>query len=196
MNHDQPRGEHRGYGRGGPRGGQGGGGHDSRERRGVPLSDLDPQLTDTSRKVIGCAIDVHRTLGPGYGVDIYRSALVDELKGVAVNTDPDARLDVVFKGKKLGTIAADLFVEKKFIVTVLARPGEVTSFERSQLRAQLKAANVDLGLIINFGERRLKDGLVRVLNIGKINADKGITGHEDDGYEEESGEPGSTVGFS
>lgn len=197
MNHEHSHGgSGRGYGRGGPRGDRGGdrGGH---ERRGVPLSELDPQLTDTSRKVIGAAIDVHRTLGPGYDVDVYRSALSMELKGAGVNADHDSKLDVVFKGQKVGTTSADLFVERKFIVTVLARPGEVTGFERAQLRSQLKAANVDLGLIINFGERRLKDGLVRVLNIEKINADKGITGHDEEGYEEDAGgDAGNTVSFS
>ncbi len=53
------------------------------------------------------------------------------------------------------------------------------------LRGQLKAADLDLGLIINFAERRLKDGLVRVLNIDKINFERG-----DDGMEEDDGHDG------
>lgn len=197
MQGDQPRGEYRGgqHGRGGYGPGQGGHG----ERRGVPLSDLDPALTETSRKVIGAAIEVHRALGPGYAVAIYRAALAGELQALAVNIEHDAQIAVAYKGKTIGTATADLLVEKKFIVTLLSRPGEIGGYERAALRAQLKAANLDLGLIINFGERRLKDGLVRVLNIDKINADKGITGHEGD-FEDEPGHGGhpdpGTVSFS
>jgi len=50
------------------------------------------------------------------------------------------------------------------------------------MRSQLKAANLDLGLIINFGERRLKDGLVRVVNVEKITKEKGLSfDHDEDG---------------
>ena len=167
-----------------PRGGQGG------PRRGVPLSDLDPALTDTSRKVIGCAIEVHRALGPGYPTDIYVNALKMELAGVGVNSEFNAPLDVKYKDQKIGTTTADMFVERKFLVTLMNRPGEIGGYERAQLRSQLKAADLELGLIINFGERRLKDGLVRVLNIDKLNAERG-----DEGYEDEH-DDGNTVSFS
>jgi hypothetical protein len=86
---------------------------------------------------------------------------------------------------------ADLWVGDRFIVKVLARPGEIGSFERNALRAQLRAADVELGLIINFGERRLKDGLVRVLNPDKLNEMRGEGAeggeHAEEGeYEEEA----------
>jgi hypothetical protein len=51
------------------------------------------------------------------------------------------------------------------------------------VRSQLKAANLDLGLIINFAERRLKDGLVRVVNVEKITREKGISFDHDDGHD-------------
>ncbi len=50
-------------------------------RRATPLSDLDPALTDISRRVIGCAIEVHKELGPGYPRAIYCKALMDALEG-------------------------------------------------------------------------------------------------------------------
>jgi hypothetical protein len=83
-----------------------------------------------------------------------------------------------------------MWVGDRFIVEIMARPGEVGSYERNTLRAQLRAADVELGLIINFGERRLKDGLVRVLNPDKLNALKGPGQGEEDvedegGYEDE-----------
>ena len=71
---DRGRGRH-GGGRGGGRGGYR---RDDR-RGGMPLSELDPELTDMSRKVIGCAIEVHKALGPGYPVEVYVNALKGEL---------------------------------------------------------------------------------------------------------------------
>lgn len=170
-----------GYGdRGGDRGGSRGGGYgrgDSGgrggERRGLPLSELDPALTDVSRKVIGCAIEVHKTLGPGFAEEVYLNALCNELTAQGVTFKVHEKIDVTFKDKVVGTIVADLHVDGRFIVEIMARPGEIGSFERSSLRAQLKASDHELGLIINFAERRLKDGLVRVLNMEKINIDRG-----------------------
>lgn len=146
--------------------------YDSRERRGVPLSDLDPALTDVSRKVIGAAIEVHKALGPGFSEDVYAHALQHELESLAVGFKADHSFDVNFKGKKCGSRAADLFVDNRFVVEVMAVPGEIGSLERAQLRALLRVADLELGLIINFAERRLKDGLVRVLNPDKLNLER------------------------
>lgn len=158
-----------------------------RPRRGTPLSELDPALTEVSRKVIGCAIDVHMELGPGYEESVYSSALQAELTAQGVAFKAGHPFDVYFDDKVVGKCVADLWVADRFIVEVMARPGEIGGYERAQLRAQLRAADVELGLIINFGERRLKDGLVRVLNPDKLNEMKG-EGAEGAGEGAEEGE--------
>ncbi len=176
--------------RGGDRGGYRDGG-DRGERRGVPLSELDPALTDISRRVIGCAIDVHRALGPGYDEGVYAEALKGELTAGGINFTQGKAVAVMYKERQVGTIATDLLVENRFVVELLARPGDIGSFERSMVRAQLKAADLELGLIINFAERRLKDGLVRVLNIEKLNIardDESGSEYEDDDEGESTGE--------
>lgn len=187
MNGDYNRGYERGSGRGGY-GGRGGGGRDrdrghrdDDRRGGLPLSELDPALTEVSRRVIGCAIEVHRALGPGYPEEVYANALRAELDAEGIAYQAGHALAVTYKDKPVGQTVADLYVDNRFIVEVMARPGEIGSFERSALRAQLRAADVELGLIINFGERRLKDGLVRVLNPDKLNAMR----EEEEGDEEE-----------
>ena len=81
---DRGRGGRGGYGGGGGGGGRGHGGHGGHgggggDRRGIPLSDLDPTTTEASRKVIGASIDVHRTLGPGFDRSAYFGALRSEL---------------------------------------------------------------------------------------------------------------------
>lgn len=176
-----------GGGHGGGRGGYGAGGGRG-ERRGVPLSDLDPTLTDISRRVIGCAIDVHRTLGPGYAESVYVEALKSELTAGGINFKEGEQLAVKYKDHQVGTITADLVVENRFIVELMARPGEVGGYDRAVVRAQLKAADMELALIINFAERRLKDGLVRVLNIEKLNIARG------DEFEDEADEGGDDAG--
>lgn len=171
--------------RGNQRDNRGGG---DRPRRGTPLSELDPALTEVSRKVIGCAIEVHMELGPGYDESVYLKALQMELDAEGVTYKVGHSFDVYFDDKVVGKTVADMWVGDRFIVEIMARPGEVGSYERNALRAQLRAADVELGLIINFGERRLKDGLVRVLNPDKLNALKGQgeEGVEDEGeYEDE-----------
>lgn len=167
---------------GGYRGGPGPGG--DRPRRGTPLSDLDPALTEVSRKTIGCAIEVHMELGPGYDESVYLNALMDELSHEGVPHKPNHVFPVMFGEKQVGETTADLWVGDRFIVEIMARPGEIGGYERARLRAQLRAADVELGLIINFGERRLKDGLVRVLNPDKLNAMKGEGGEGGEGGDE------------
>lgn len=167
-----------GGGRGGERGGERGG--DRGERRGTPLSELDPTLTDMSRRVIGCAIEVHKALGPGFDESCYVAALKMEMNKAGLKYTLNHAFNVVYQGERVGQVFSDLYVEDRFVVDLMARPGEIGSYERSALRAQLRAADLELGLIINFAERRLKDGLVRVLNPEKLNAMRGDDDMEDD----------------
>lgn len=163
-------------------GGHGGGRH---QRRGVPLSDLDPELTETSRRVIGAAIEVHMALGPGYDKEVYTNALTHELSAEEVPFAQHHAFDVLYDETVVGQTVADLFIDERFIVSIEAFQGEVGSGDRAQLRAQLRAADLELGLIINFGERRLKDGLVRVLNPAKIAALQARhDGEHDESHEE------------
>ncbi|HED52898.1 MAG TPA: GxxExxY protein [Phycisphaerales bacterium] len=161
-------------------------GHGNR-RRGLPLSELDPALTEKSRLVIGGAIEVHKALGPGFSRDIYLNALKIELDAAGLEYEVDTEFEVVYKDQDLGGVSIDIFVEERFAVELLARPGQIGSLERLALRSKLRAADVELGLIINFSERRLKDGLVRVLNPDKLNLTRPEDEHEDE-YEESSDE--------
>jgi GxxExxY protein len=138
------------------------------ERRGVPLSELDPNLTAISHKVIGCARDVHMSLGPGYEPSVYREALKNEMTAQGIPFAVNHPFTVQYKGQTVGSISADLFIADRFVVSVAAVAGEIGSAERHQLRSVLRSGDLELGLIINFAGRLLKDGLVRVLNPDKI----------------------------
>lgn len=151
----------------------------------VPTEDLDPQLTEVSRKVIGFAIDVHKALGPGFEQPIYEKALTLELDQAGVRYRLHHPVPVRYKGQDVGTHALGLFVDDRFVVEVMAVGREIDGLDRTKLRAQLRAADLELGLIINFGERRLKDGLVRVLNPDKLNAMRGEHGGAAGGYDDD-----------
>lgn len=138
------------------------------ERRGVPLSELDPALTAVSHKVIGAARDIHITLGQGFDKQVYINALKVALLADGVTTEENVAFRPKYKDQPVGTAVADMFVDRKFLVEVMSTPTEVQSWDRLRLRAKLKAADLELGLILNFGGRLMKDGLVRVLNPDKI----------------------------
>lgn len=202
-------GDRGGYGdRGGDRGGhRGGGDRGGRGRgprrpdmdgRGVPLSELDPALTETSRKLIGASIEVHKALGPGYDKATYQKAIETELDALGVQYTSNHAIPVIYRGKQVGTRVADILIENKFIADFYAQHREIGASERTGMRAALIAADMELGLIINFSERRLKDGLVRVLNPNKFaqpqqHAGEGHGGeHGGEGHHEhgDSGEQG------
>lgn len=172
----------RGAGRGPSRGGGGG------ERRGIPLSDLDPATTEASRKAIGASIEVHKALGPGYGAEVYANAVRMELDALGVSYKLNQSLPVTYREKQVGTVTVPMLVEDRFVLEIMSRPGEVSTHERLAVRAQLKAANLDLGLIVNFAERRLKDGLVRVVNVEKIQREKGVSFDDDQDVDHDVGQ--------
>ena len=180
------------YNRGGGRGPQGGGYRDNRgggeyqgnrggPNRGVQLDELDPALTELSRRVIGCAIEVHKELGPGYPREVYAKSLAIELKAEEIDFKADHKFEVEFDGEVVGEVFCDLFIGDRFLLKLMAEHTDIGTQPRSELRAQLRAADFELGLIINFGERRLKDGLVRVLNPDKLRELRGEV--DDDEYE-------------
>lgn len=190
-----PRGGHDGReGRDGRGGGGGGGGggrgrHEpDHEGRGLPLSELDPALTEVSRRLIGCAIEVHKAIGPGYDRSVYFKAIEAEMNHVGLTYKVNHAYPLMYRGQHVGQCVADLVVGDRFVVSLLALRGEVGSSERTGLRALLRAADMELGLIINFAERRLKDGLVRVLNPDKLNLNRAEGEHEGGAGSEHGGD--------
>jgi len=141
--------------------------------------ELAPALAEVSRLVIGCAIDIHNTLGPGFAKHIYENALAFELKEEDVPHVLRYSFDVYYDEHKCGEHTISLKVDNRFLVDVVDTTDEISGFDRSTMRARLRAADVGLGLLINFNRPRLKDGgLVRVLNPDKIESIKGSGGGE------------------
>jgi GxxExxY protein len=119
---------------------------------------------EISEKIIGAAIEVHKFYGPGLVEQVYEEALCHEFNLRGIHFDRQQQVPIFYKGVKLGVpLRLDLVVEEKVIVDLKAKE-EVTHFDRAKLLSYLRLTNLRLGLIINFHEIVLKDGISRVVN--------------------------------
>lgn len=119
---------------------------------------------EISEKVIGAAIEVHRTLGPGLLESVYEEALCHEfdLRGIAYKRQQF--VPISYKGALLGApLRLDLLVEEMVIVDVKAKEQLAVS-DKPQLLTYLRLSKLHLGLVINFHAQLLKDGICRVVN--------------------------------
>lgn len=119
---------------------------------------------EISERIIGAAIEVHRFFGPGLVEQIYEEALCHEfsLRGIAF--ERQKQVPIAYKNVRLGVpLKLDLLVEQRVIVDLKAKE-EVTPLDRAKLLSYLRLCDLRLGLIINFHELVLKNGISRVVN--------------------------------
>ena len=117
------------------------------------------QFSALSNRIIGCAIEVHRHLGPGMLESTYQHCLAHELGINDIAYEIERPLPVVYKDIQLDCgYRIDLFVENEIIVE-LKSVEKLLPIHEAQLLTYLKLAKVKQGFLINFNVRRLKDGL-------------------------------------
>jgi len=115
-------------------------------------------------KIIGAAIEVHRTLGPGLLESAYEACLVFELQEKGLNIERQKPLPLVYKNVKLDSgYRLDLIVETKVVVEVKSMT-EIAAVHKAQLLSYLRLANLQIGLLINFNVKMLKQGIHRIIN--------------------------------
>ena len=118
----------------------------------------DNELTE---KVIGCAIEVHKTLGPGLLESAYEKCLSRELSLSGIMCETQVSMPVEYKGTYLDCgYRVDMLVEKQVILE-LKNVDKVTDIHRAQLLTYMRLAKIKLGLIINFNVKLLKLGIER-----------------------------------
>jgi GxxExxY protein len=116
------------------------------------------QLTET---VIGCAIEVHRALGPGLLESAYEICLCRELSLRKIQFECQRPLPVTYKGVKLDCgYRADLIVDERVLVEVKA-VDQLAAIHDAQLLSYLKLSGLKVGLLINFNVRILTHGVRR-----------------------------------
>ena len=120
--------------------------------------------SEIARVAVDAAYQVHRTLGPGLLESVYEVALVHELKKRGLHAERQIAVSIEYDGIKFDeAFRVDLLVEDKVIVE-LKSVETVTRAHKKQLLTYLKLMDNRLGLLINFGEELIKDGITRVVN--------------------------------
>ena len=117
-----------------------------------------------AREVLGAAFQIHTALGPGLLESVYEAVLEYELKKRGLRVARQVPLPVVYEEVRLDEgFRADLIVEDKVIIE-LKSVEQIVPVHKKQLLTYLRLADKRLGLLINFGEALIKDGLSRVVN--------------------------------
>ena len=106
-------------------------------------------------KVIGCAMTVHRKLGPGFLESVYQNALAHELRKAGIRVECERALTVMYDGVVVGEFSADMMIEESVIVENKAVQMLVVAHE-VQLVNYLNATGRELGSLINFGGPKLE----------------------------------------
>lgn len=108
-----------------------------------------------TKKVIGEAMYVHRTLGPGFLESIYHNALLLRLKAAGLKVESQEQVPVFFDGELIGDFIADIIVEDCLILDLKA-VSALTPLHESQLVNCLAAAKISTGLLMNFGAKNFE----------------------------------------
>ncbi len=118
-------------------------------------------VNELSRAVIGCAIEVHRALGPGLLESTYEICLCHELTLQAIPFERQKPIRVAYKGVKLDCgYRADLIVDRRLLVEIKAID-QTSAIHDAQLLSYLKLSGLKVGLLVNFNVRMLKEGVRR-----------------------------------
>lgn len=119
---------------------------------------------DESYAIIGAAMEVHSTLGPGFLEAVYQKALEMEFTSRNIPFLPQVMLDVFYKGVSIDkSYIADFLVFRKIIVEIKST-SRLTDLDKAQVKNYLKATQKQLGILINFGESSLRHERIMHLN--------------------------------
>ena len=119
---------------------------------------------DLSSRVIGCAIEVHRNLGPGLLESAYEQCLCHELNLRGLSFEKQKELPVVYKGLNLDCGYRLDIVVKDAIILELKSCEKIEPIHKAQLLTYLKLSGISLGLILNFNVPIMRDGIIRIVN--------------------------------
>ena len=121
------------------------------------------EFDDLSKKVIGCALEVHKSLGPGLLESTYEQCLAHELMLHGISFKLQHALPVAYKDIKLDCgYRLDLLIEDKLIVE-LKSVDKLSPIHEAQLLTYMKLSNIKTGLLINFNVTLLKSGIKRLV---------------------------------
>jgi GxxExxY protein len=124
------------------------------------LAGPDVVYPDLSYRIMEAVFEVHNRLGPGFSEEIYHRALIAELDIREIPFETQKGISVLYREKTIGTYYLDLVVEGKIIK--LKAFASLNDLFKQQLLSYLKATGLQLGILINFGSRRVE--YIRITN--------------------------------
>ncbi len=107
---------------------------------------------DITDKIIKCFYEVYNILGYGFLEKVYESSLYNELISCGLSCERQKKIDVFYKGRLVGEYYADIIAEQKVIIELKAAEAICEEHE-FQLINYLKATNIEVGLLLNFGKK-------------------------------------------
>ncbi len=111
---------------------------------------------DLTYRIIGAAMAVHNEIGHGFKEEVYEKALEVKLNCAGINVERQYQIIIEYEGEQVAIFYLDLFAEKKVVVEVKAFSHQVTNDELAQVINYLKATGAPVGLLFNFGRRKLE----------------------------------------
>ena len=110
---------------------------------------------EITKKIIGCAMTVHSTLGNGFQELIYQRALAIEMQFMGLSFEREKEMDVFYRDQQIGSRRADFFVEGKIMIEIKALV-HLEDVHLAQTLNYLEAYKMETGLLINFGAKSLQ----------------------------------------
>jgi len=119
---------------------------------------------ELSHTIIGVALEIHRELGPGLLESVYEAILFAELQKNGLKVERQKSFPLKYKDTYLEeAFRVDLLVEKKLVIEIKSLES-LNNAHKKQVLTYLRCLNLRLGLLLNFGEATLQQGIVRIVN--------------------------------
>jgi GxxExxY protein len=122
------------------------------------------ELNEVGERVLGCALRVHKALGPGLLENVYEACLAYEFQKAGMRFGRQLTLPVVYDGQAIDLgYRLDLLVDDRVVIEVKA-VDKLSDIHRAQLLSYLKLGGFHLGYLLNFNVRLMRDGICRLAN--------------------------------
>ncbi len=117
---------------------------------------VDATGNDLTFRIIGAAMAVHNELGYGFKEEVYEKAMEVKLNGMGIEPNRQYEVSVDFEEEQVAVFYLDLFAQLQVVVEIKAFSHQLTNDELAQVINYLKATGAPVGLLFNFGRRRLE----------------------------------------
>lgn len=124
---------------------------------------MDAESAEITYAIIGAAMEVHRSLGPGFKERVYQEALAFEMAARGIRAVAWPAVAVVYKGHRLRATYVPDFVVEDQVVLELKTVEALSPLDRAQLLGYLRVTGLRVGLLLNFNTARMAEGILRVV---------------------------------